>query len=66
MRLPNSFSWPLFSVSASHKGSLWPEARGGRPEFAAMDVELSPGLVSIGQNSAAPSPEMEAEALAAV
>lgn len=28
--------------------------------------ELRPGLVSVGQNSAAPSPEMEAEAVAAV
>lgn len=39
---------------------------GGRPDFAAMGVELRPGLVSVGQNSAAPSPEMEAEAVAAV
>lgn len=31
-----------------------------------MGVELRPGLVSVGQNSAAPSPEMEAEAVAAV
>lgn len=31
-----------------------------------MGVELRPGLVSVGQNSAALSPEMEAEAVAAV
>lgn len=64
-RVRKSFSWPLFSVSAS-QWELFVACSRRRPEFAAMTEEPQPGLVSLGLNSNTPSPEMETEAIAVV